>query len=160
MAGFLQNLTGELAPRETGKVALDFGLTNALGRGHHRETLSGQTKAAATYSKRKCDHARTKERFAKAGITFEPIIFENQGGVEPRAAAILHRIAEAVAAVEGGAVDDCKRVMLERLALVIARRNSGFVRRSAAMMHVCTSTSRVLKRAIAETYLEDEAGFQ
>ena len=64
--------------------------------------MSGQTKAAVTYSKRKCDHARTKERCAEAGRTFETIIFENQAGVEPRAAAILHRIAEAVAEVEGG----------------------------------------------------------
>ena len=62
--------------------------------------MAGQLEAAKRYSQKKCDHQDTKRKCAEEGITFEPIVFTCQGGVDGRAAAILHRIAECVAAAE------------------------------------------------------------
>ena len=60
------------------------------------------------------------------------MVLEMQGGIEPRSAAVLHRIAEAVAAGEEKDVGVCKRELLQRLALIIARRTSSMIRRRFA----------------------------
>ena len=52
------------------------------------------------------------------------MVVEAQGGIEPRAAAILHRIVEAVAKVEGTAAAESKRELLHHVALILARANS------------------------------------
>ncbi len=97
VTSFLQDLPGGTFPSGATNVALDFAVVNALGQSHHAETFSAPLKAAIAHSKRKCSHARTKERCEEAGIAFEPVVIEIQGGIEPRAAAILHRVAEMVA---------------------------------------------------------------
>ena len=125
----LTGLPGESVPRGLERVALDFSVVNALGQGHHAETSRPPLTAALLYSRRKCSYAQTATRCAAAGIAFEPMVFELQGGVEPRAAAILHRIASCVASCEGLPVAECKRQFFDRLALIIARRASSMVRR-------------------------------
>ncbi len=151
-AGFLKDLPGEAAPSGVSRVALDFAVVNALGQGHHGRTLAEPLKAAAAYSKRKCMHERTQDKCAAAGIAFEPVVFELQGGVEPRAAAILHRIAETVAAAEDLDVAACKHAMLERLALILARRSSNMVRSRASKANA-RPRGQGLKRALAELSL-------
>ena len=126
---------------------------NALGQSHHRETLVGPTKAAIAYSQRKIMHDRTQARCLDAGIVFEPVVMECQGGLEPRAAALLHRIAEAVATNEGLDAATCKRQLFDNVARIIARRTSAMVRRRAAKRPE-DSTSRRLKRFLADTRLE------
>ena len=61
------------------------------------------------------------------------MVFEAQGGVEPRCAAILHRIAMAVAAVEGSDVASTKSTMLQRIAVIIARSCASCVQRRAPL---------------------------
>lgn len=155
----LQELPGEPAPQEASKVALDFAVVNALGQGHHRETLSAPLTAAIAYGKRKRGHERTQIRCAEAGIAFEPVVVEMQGGVEPRAAAILHRIAEAVAEAEGLDQGSCKRTMLEQLALIVSRRTSKMIRRRVAKASAYGYKGRPLKRVIAEISLEQDGEF-
>lgn len=92
-------------------------------------------------------------RCAEAGIAFEPIVFECQGGLEPRAAAILHRIAVAVAAQEEADAGLIKTTMFERLALIIARGNSRAIRRREAKVFAIES-NRGVRRILAETALE------
>ena len=113
-------------------MALDFAVVNALGLYHHSETFERPLGAAIAYSKRKQMHLQTRERCAQAGLAFEPVVFDAQGGVEPRAAAILHKIAEAVAVTEGRDMGSCKHEMLQRLAVIIAWTNSRAVRRRIA----------------------------
>ena len=98
-------------------------------------------------------------RCAEAGIAFEPIAFEFQGGLEPRAAAILHRIAAAVAAQEDADAAVIKKSMLERLALIIARRCSRAVRRRDAKARIGRGNQRV-KRILAEAVLDTAGEFQ
>ena len=99
--GFLTGLPGGGNPPPGAKVALDFAVINALGQGHWDETLKAPLEAAKEYSRRKKRYARTEAACADVGIIFEPIVLETQGGVEPRAVAILHRIAALAAGAEG-----------------------------------------------------------
>ena len=138
-------------------MALDFAVVNALGPGHHGETFSEPLRAAVGYSHRKSTYGRTKERCEEAGIAFEPMVFEMQGGIEPRAAAILHRIAEAVSATEDLEQEVCKKTMLERLALIIARWSSKMVRRRVPKP-VSGRQCGSLKRALTEVYLDADNG--
>ncbi len=130
-AGFLQGLPGENAPDNCSRVALDFAVINALGEGHHQRTNERPLSAAVAYSAGKCAYQDTRQRCAQAGVAFEPMVLEAQGGIEPRAAAILHRIASAVAKAEGTEVADAKREMLERIGVILARANSQSVARRA-----------------------------
>ena len=128
-ASFLANLPGERSLVEGHKVALDFTVINALGQGHRTETLEGQLVAATRYSKKKCDYLDTQRKCAEEGIAFEPMVFTCQGGVERRAAAILHRIAECVAAAEEKEIETVKGEMRQRLSILVARGNARAVRR-------------------------------
>ena len=82
------------------------------------------------------------------------MVFEAQGGVESRAAAILHRIAEAVATAEGLDSAGCKRAMLEKLAIIVARAHARAVRRRASRTIQLQTDDRGVKRIIAEISLE------
>ncbi len=152
--GFLHGLPGAPAPPDASRVALDFAVINALGQNHHEETLDAPLTAAQNYNQRKRRHLRTGEKCAAAGIAFEPVVIEAQGGVEPRAAAIFHRIAEGVAVAEGRDAGECKRTLLQRIALIIARANARSVRRRGSQSLAPTAANRGLKRALAETILE------
>ena len=86
-------------------------------------------------------------------MSFEPMVFEAQGGVEPRAAAILHRIAEAVAAAEAAEVSTVKAQMLQRLAIIIARATTNAVLRRRAprtAVATCDPARQELARATLE----------
>ena len=102
-------------------MALHFAVGNALGQGHHGGTFAAPLTAAVSYGERKCTYGCTKERCAEARVAFDPIVFEIQGGIEPRASAILHRIAEGVAAAEDLDLVACKKALLDRLAPIFAR---------------------------------------
>ena len=69
-----------------GRVALDVAVINALGQDHWDATFARALGAANAYSARKAAHLDTKERCRGEDINFEPMVFEAQGGVEPRAA--------------------------------------------------------------------------
>ena len=81
-------------------------------------------------------------------MALEPIVVEAQGGIEPRAAALLHRIAEAAAKAEGADKAETKRELLERLALILARANLNSIsRRSGPKIE---ASHRGIKRAVEE----------
>ena len=131
-AGFLRGLPGGDPLTNGRRVALDFAVINALGQGHLAETRQGPLKAAIAYSDRKAMFQNTRAQCAQEGVVFEPIVFEAQGGIEPRAAAILHRIAECVATAEGGCMRRVKAQMFQRLSVIIARSGAAAIRRRAA----------------------------
>ena len=145
----LEGLPGEEAAAGCSRVALDFAVINALGEGHHQLTSQDPLAAAIAYSERKSSYQNTKVRCAAAGIAFEPIVLTAQGGLEPRCAAILHRIAENVAKTEGLRVTEAKNEMLERLGLILARANSRSIARRTAQRQEAHE-HRGLKRALGE----------
>jgi hypothetical protein len=130
--GLFKGLPGGDSAVRSGKVALDFAIVNALGQGHFDDTAQKPLRAAVCYSMRKSLHLNTKALCEQAGISFEPMVFETQGGVEPRAAAILHRIAGAVAKVEAAELSTIKSQMLQNLAIIIARGAANMVNRRRA----------------------------
>ncbi len=147
-AGFLQGLPGGTAPEGCTKVALDFAVINALGEQHHQRTADRPLSAAVAYSEQKAQYQNTASRCAQVGVAFEPVVIEAQGGIEPRAAALLHRIADAVAKAEGTDAADAKRQLLQRIALILARANSrSIAKRSCRPIE---PEHRGVKRAIDE----------
>ena len=90
-------------------------------------------------------------------MAFEPMVFEMQGGVEPRCAAILHRIAAAVATVEDADLHMIKSAMLQRIAILIARGNARAIKRRdvsrSASFHPSIASARLLSEAAV---LEEE----
>ena len=131
------------------RVALDFAVVNALGQGHVSETLQGALTAAAAYSQRKRRHDDTQAKCAAEGIVFEPMVFEAQGGVEKRCAAVLHCIAEAVATAEERDPAVIKQELLQRIGLALLRSNARAVRRRAPPVEAATRRDRRLIGAAA-----------
>ncbi len=64
------------------------------------------------YSNRKCTPKDTQAHHEATHIAFEPMVLEAQGGIAPRAAAILHRVAECA---EGGDANKLKTEFLQRM---------------------------------------------
>ena len=151
--GFLDGLPGEQVPSSCQKVALDFAVINAVGQGHCDRTAERPLGAAIAYSRRKTLYRNTGAQCAAEGIAFEPIVFEAQGGIEPRAAAILHRIAEKVATIEGADPARIKAQMLQRLAVIIARQNAAAILRRAG-------PSKVMIPRVAQHALEEARSLQ
>ena len=79
------------------------------------------------------------------------MVFEIQGGIEPRCAAILHRVATAVATVEGADFVVTKAALLQRIAVVIARGTADAIRRRDAQ---CSGSSKVVCSAAAQILSE------
>jgi hypothetical protein len=90
--------------------------TGSEQRGLRPEPLQ----AAREYAARK--RAAVEQRCADADIRFYPMVIEVTGGIETATALpTLHRIAEAVAEVEGGDLSKIKADLLQRLSLEVAR---------------------------------------
>ena len=148
---FLENLPGQrgqLPARRGTKVALDIGVINPLGQGHWDATLNAPCTAATNYAAKKRAHERTDALCAEAGIIFEPLVFEAHGGVDLRAYAILHRIAEAVATAERADPVVRKSELLQKIGLIFVRAQSRSVSRRQAPGEA--PARRSLKRTLGE----------
>ena len=77
------------------------------------------------------------------------MVFEMQGGVEARCAAILHRIASAVAHVEEADPVILKAQLLQRVAIIVARGNAKAVKRREDP-RVCSGRPDASRRLLAE----------
>ena len=86
------------------------------------------------------------------------MVFEVQGGVEPRCAAILHRIAIAVAAAEGSDIQVTKAALLHRIAILIARGTAESVRRRDAPRggSSCRTVQSASARLLSESASRNE----
>ena len=79
------------------KIAFDFAIVNALVREHWHTTLGQPGAAASGYAEYKRSFRNTAQQCEQAGIRFQPMIFETQGGVAKETAAILYKLAKALA---------------------------------------------------------------
>ena len=154
----MKGLPGGRAAPSDRQVALDIAVINALGQQHRDETLQSPLRAAIGYSEHKALYQNTRQQCESESIVFEPLVFESQGGVEPRAAAILHRIAGAVAAAEGGNAARLKSEMLQRLAVAIARFSARAIHRRRAPRKKKRPQLGALCEAMSETLLDREDG--
>ena len=115
--------------RTPAKIAFDFAIINALGRGHWQETFNTIGSAAEAYGEWKKSFQNTAAACEEAGILFQPIVLDMQGGVTKEARASIHTIAQCVAAAESADAKRIKTEMLERLALTISRSSAEAIKR-------------------------------
>ena len=106
-------------------VALDFAIVNALGAGHWKTTfLNGGGSAAEEYGRHKRKFKDTEVNCAKAGVQFQPVVFEAQGSVPRETQEVVKAIAEAVGRVELRDSGKVTNEIYHRIAVAIARANA------------------------------------
>ena len=120
----VQSLPDGSRPVGPNKVALDFAIINALGPGHWNETSRKPGSAAEAYADHKRGYLDTASKCEAAGVRFQPMVFEAQGGMTAEAGAIIHAIAGAVASAEGGDQLKIRGEIFEKLSLLIMRANA------------------------------------
>ena len=102
-------------------IALDVAVINALGERHWRATAGAAGAAAAAYADLKRSHLDTFRKCHEAGIHFQPVVLEAQGGFDKDAAAIVHGIALEAAAVLRRDPASVKQEIMNKLAVVLCR---------------------------------------
>ena len=126
---FAKTLPDGTLERMPPQMALDFTVVNALGRGHWRETLGEAGAAATSYAETKRAYRNTAQRCEEAGVRFQPIVFEAQGGMTKEAAAVLHTLANAVAQNENADPRKMKSDIIQRIGLALARHVASAIKR-------------------------------
>ena len=77
--------------------------------------------AAEEYREGQLDHLDTQALCTAAGISYEPLVFTAQGGIERHAEAVLAQIATAIAAEEDISAAQVKAEMLQQISLCLTR---------------------------------------
>ena len=113
----------------TERVCFDFAVVNALGPSHWAQTSSGSGSAAEAYDAGKRQRRQTEARCREQGLTFWPVVFEQQGGRSKAAQAAIRAIAEAIAMREGCEAKTVQRAMEDRLAVLLARGTATMIAR-------------------------------
>jgi len=150
---FASTLPDGTPERMPPKIAFDFAIVNALGRGHWQETLGAPGAAASGYAEYKRNYRNTAQQCEQAGIRFQPMIFETQGGAAKETAAILHKLAKALAQAEGSDQGKCNNDILQRIALIIARHGASAVKRRRRLIP-CVSADASIRELQRSQLLE------
>jgi hypothetical protein len=137
-------------------VALDFAVINALGVGHWDETFRAPGAAAEAYDARKRSYQDTAAKCEAAGVRFQPIVCEAQGGITKAAGAVLHSIAGAVAIAEDLDPVKIREEMFENISLAIVRANARAIARRRR--HATGGMAVLCRQAMAEATLLEEPG--
>ena len=66
--------------RQRGPVAVDIAITSGLQEKHFRHVVTENTKPSNDYETKKRTHNDTEDRCTRAGLTFQPAIFETHSG--------------------------------------------------------------------------------
>ena len=113
----------------TEKVCFDFAIVNALGPSHWSQTVARVGGAAEGYDSQKRRHNRTEARCREQGLTFWPLVFEQQGGCSKAADAATRAIANAVANIEGCKAATIRKEIRQRIAVILARSVAAMIAR-------------------------------
>jgi hypothetical protein len=148
---------GNPRDRPASKTALDIKVINALGADHRDATIEGPVKALSVYRRKALATNSTERLCADQGITYEPLVFSVQGGIEPRAEAILSMIAKQVALEEGADVANIKSMILEDIAFTLVRKGARAISRRQARTYT-HSGGLSLSVDMADSDSEDEVG--
>ena len=111
------------------RIALDFAVVNALGRGLWRETVGEPGAASNGYAAKKRWYRNTAQQCKDAGIRFQPMVFEAQGGMTKETAAVLHVLSHAVSQAENADPCKCKNDLFQRVAWALVRLGRGLCSR-------------------------------
>ncbi|CAE8614264.1 unnamed protein product [Polarella glacialis] len=160
----VQSLPDGSRPVGPNSVALDFAVINALGPGHWEETSRQPGSAAKAYADRKRRHLDTASKCEAAGVRFQPMVFEAQGGMTSEAGAVIHAIAGAVASAEDADQQKIRVEIFEKISLLIMRANARRIGRrrvkddSGSAEAAAASATKVVREArlLVEPGLGDE----
>ena len=90
---------------------------------------SGLGVASTAYREAQMALNQTAARCSANGVSYEPLVFTVQGGIETRAEALLSRIAKEISEAEGTSQAAVKKEMLEAISVSLARAASKAVLR-------------------------------
>jgi ribosomal protein S9 len=135
------------------RVALDFAVINALGPGHWNETFRKSGSAAEAYANKKRLYLDTAIKCEAAGVRFQPMVFEAQGGMTSEAGAILHAIAGAVAAAEDADQIKIREEIFEKISLLTMRANARRIRRRRVGRGSVEASTSSAARAVLQAQL-------
>ena len=116
----------------TERVCFDFAVVNALGPDHWSATASGSGGAAEQFDQRKRRNNQTEAKCRQAGLSFWPMVFEQQGGKSKAADAATRAISEAVAEKEGRKAATIRHELNNRVAILLARAAAAMIARRQA----------------------------
>ena len=134
----------------TERICFDFAVVNALGPGQWPETTTGSGASAEAYDVHKRRRNNTESRCREQGLTFWPVVFEQQGGRTKAANVAIRAIAESVAEREGAEVDTVRRAFDHRLAITLARCGADMIaRRQRASIHTRPKWCNAVAAALA-----------
>ena len=105
-------------------VPFDFADINAIEQTNAYHTAQQPLGVAIAFSRCRAAYRGAARQCAAVAIAFEPVMLEAQGGIEPRAAAVLHKVAETVATIEPADAAKVNAQLLQRLAPVFRRQNA------------------------------------
>ena len=117
------------------------------------QTLAAAGSAVEKYADQKRARQETARKCEAAGVWFQPLLFDAQGSMTQETGVIVHQLAKAVARAENTEFEGCKRDIVERFSLIIARANSRSI--SRRNVRRTTAVSEACKRAHEATRLED-----
>ncbi|CAE8690857.1 unnamed protein product, partial [Polarella glacialis] len=120
--------------------------------------------AAKAYADRKRRHLDTASKCEAAGVRFQPMVFEAQGGMTSEAGAVIHAIAGAVASAEDADQQKIRVEIFEKISLLIMRANARRIGRrrvkddSGSAEAAAASAAKVVREArlLVEPGLGDE----
>ena len=111
------------------RIAFDFAVINALGRDHWVKTSDTPGSAVEAYAEKKRSHQDTAKKCDDAGVLFQPLVFDAQGGMTTEAGVVIHQLASALASAENLQPSVCKEEMMQKFALIISRAGAKSVLR-------------------------------
>ena len=141
------------------RTALDVKVINAMGQGHLEDTCVGGLVAAEAYREQQKQHLNTADLCAQRGISYEPLVFTAQGGMERHAEAILSRIAAGVAKNEDASAAEIKAEFMQEVSVSLMRSVAKAVLRRRC--NPCAAGALAAERGRAEAaLLQEESEFR
>ena len=102
----------------------------------------------------------TASKCEAAGVRFQPMVFEAQGGMTAEAGAVTHAIAGAVASAEGADQQKIRVEIFEKISLLIMRANARRIgrRRVRVSSGSAAAAAAAAARVVQEARLLVEPG--
>jgi len=111
-------------------VALDVGVVCPQAPSHLSSAVAERLGAAEEYVRTKCGRNDTEMRCRRAGVVFQPMIFESLGGVSGEAERVIKSLNKAVAENTDTSESEVATLFWQRLSIDIQRSgHRAFARR-------------------------------
>ena len=128
-AGLADRLPDGSQPHHLPQTALDIAVTYATGPSHWPKTFESPGAASSAYAASKRAHQQTAAKCAAAGVFYQPLVFEAQGGLCSETGSVLHALTRRVGAAEECDSELVFADMVRKIAIVLCRAAAGSLQR-------------------------------